>query len=329
MDQKLEPEDTSAYVQDTAISNTATENLSERPVSNSTSVYAMSEMGPEEETTSISNTTLPNPSETDVPKTIKIVFKPASEVSQEPNDTVGSRTEEPKNGNDMLDMVLPETLTLVQLLDLAGEHLDLDYVYNPGTIGNPTVTLKLHGSLQGQMRVKDMYSLLETVLKFNNLAMIRRDNNMVTIVPSDKVLEADPQLVGDNGEKLAVGDTVVTRVFALKYVNASSVSKLLENMKLGVAVTPMEDIQMLFVTCYAVCFSNLNPTLELLKLTDFKSNSTVTSFTISTYKSLLSPQARNPRCLNETFILSHPATTENGKYLACEYKICMVRNFLF
>ncbi len=107
---------------------------------------------------------------------------------------ITEQSPEPENGNEILDMTLPETLTLTQLLDMAGEHLGLNYIYNQGTIGNISVSLKLHGNLQGQMRVKDLYTLLETVLKFNNLAMIRRGNNLVAIVASDKVLEADPSI---------------------------------------------------------------------------------------------------------------------------------------
>jgi type II secretory pathway component GspD/PulD (secretin) len=274
-EREIQNKEISIPSQNNSLSDTDAESISEKPESpklphaNSTSVYAISDMGLEEEPkqqTQIqgSEKTSENNPDTDLPKTIKIVFKPANDIFQEPNDTIRSEVVEPENGNELLEMALPETLTLVQLLDLAGEHLDLDYVYNPTVIGNITVTLKLHGNLQGQMRVKDLYTLLETVLKFNNLAMIRRGNNLVAIVASDKVLEADPQFVGDDGEKLAVGDTVITRIFALKYVNASSVSKMLDNMKLGIAVTPMEDIQTLFVTCYAFRLSRIEQLVDMI-----------------------------------------------------------------
>lgn len=199
-----------------------------------------------------------------VPKTLRIILKPAKDTTNNAATADVSRSVEFQNGEDILDLALPETMTLMQLLDLVGEHLDLDYVYDPQTIGKQSVALKLRGGLQGEMKVKDLYALLETVLKFKGLAMIRREEKIVNIVPVGQALDADPQLLDVKRKTVQAGDMVVTRVFELQYVDVASVTNLLQNMKLGVAVSPLEEAQMLLVTCYAYRMSRIEQLVNML-----------------------------------------------------------------
>ena len=155
------------------------------------------------------------------------------------------------NGEDTLQLHLPERLELIQLLDLAAEYLGIDYLYEPEKIRGQTVSLKLHGKLQGEIRVKDLYPLLESVLKFKGFAMTCHKDNLVTIVPTEDALQVDPALLDANDTRLGAGDMVVTRVFDLQYVGAASAMNLLESMKLSVAVSPIEETGTLIVTCYA------------------------------------------------------------------------------
>ncbi len=209
--------------------------------------------------------TLADGSAVGVPRTLRIALEPAKDT---PNNSVMTAASGPsvefQNGEDILDLDLPEAMTLIQLLDLAGEYLDLDYVYGPGDIGNETVALKLHGGLQGEMRVKDLYTLLETVLKFKDLAMTRGKDKLVTIVPVSQVLDTDPQLVDQRSKTVQAGDMVVTRVFEPQHVDVASITNLLENMKLGVAVSPSEESQILFVTCYAHRMSRIEQLVSML-----------------------------------------------------------------
>jgi len=155
------------------------------------------------------------------------------------------------NGDDILELSLPEKIELVQLLDLAGEYLHLDCVYDAEKIGKQMVTLKLHSKVRSELRVQDLYSLLKTILKFKGLVMTRHEGNLVTIVPITEALEVDPELVDPNTATLDAGDVVVTRIFELQHIDVASVTNLLQNMKLSVAVSPVEGTQTLFVTCYA------------------------------------------------------------------------------
>ncbi|UCF14252.1 MAG: hypothetical protein JSW59_12630, partial [Phycisphaerales bacterium] len=199
-----------------------------------------------------------------IPKTLKLFLKPPKETVEDRPLTTRAGSVEFRNGEDILDLTLPETLTLADLIDLAGKHLELDYIYTPDTVGKQAVALKLNGGLQGQMRIKDLYTLLETVLKFNGLAMIRREENLVTIVPVAKALDADPRLVDVNNPTIPAGDTVVTRVFELRYVDVTSATNLLQNMKLGVTVSTLQEIRALFVTCYAHRMARIERLVEML-----------------------------------------------------------------
>ncbi len=156
-----------------------------------------------------------------------------------------------ENGNDVLELDLPDRLEMIQLLDLVAEYLNLDYMFEPEKIRGQSVSLRLHGKMRGEIRVKDLYPLLESVLKFKGFAMTCHKGNLVTIVPVTDALTADPALIDSTGGSMEAGDMVVTRVFALQYVNTASAMNLLENMKLSVAAAPVEETGSLIVTCYA------------------------------------------------------------------------------
>ncbi len=155
------------------------------------------------------------------------------------------------NGDDVLQLDLPDRLEMIQLLDLVAEYLQLDYLYDPEKIRGQTVSLRLHGKLQGEIHVKELYPLLESVLKFKGLAMTCHQGNLVTILPIDEALGADPTLLDGDRPTLGTGDLVVTRAFDLQYVNTASAVNLLDSMKLSVAVSPVAETRTLIVTCYA------------------------------------------------------------------------------
>ena len=155
------------------------------------------------------------------------------------------------NGDDVLQLDLPDRLELIQLLDLVAEYLGLDYLYDPKKIQGETVSLRLHGKLQGEIHVKELYPLLESVLKFKGLAMTSHEGNLVTILPVDDALKGDPTLLDEDSSTLGAGDLVVTRAFELRYVTTASATTFLENMELSMSVSPVSETRTLIVTCYA------------------------------------------------------------------------------
>lgn len=187
------------------------------------------------------------------PAPSEAVSKPEAASAALPADMPSESAYEPEellNGDRTVDLTLPEKLEVINLLDLVGKYMNLTYLYDPAKITGE-VTLKLNGDLRGSMKVKDLYLLLESVLKFKKLAMTRHKGNVVQIVPIDEALEADPQLVGAGEPPVEAGDVIVTRVFELQHINTTSAQNLLDNMKLSVGVTPIAESDTLIVTAYA------------------------------------------------------------------------------
>ena len=177
--------------------------------------------------------------------------------------TAGPYEPEPlPNGDEILKLNLPEKVDIISLLDLVGMYLRLDYMYDPALIKGGEVALKFHGKLQGAMRVKDLYPLLESVMKFRGFVMTRR-GNLVTIVPAAQIFDIDPTLATDT-RKIEHGDVVITRPFQLKHIDTASATNLLTNMKLGTAVSPIADTGTLIVTEYAYRMARIEELLEMI-----------------------------------------------------------------
>ncbi len=160
------------------------------------------------------------------------------------------------NGDEILELNLPEKLNVVALIDLVGKQLNLNYLYDDTKITG-SVTVKV----QGKIRVRELYSLLESVLKFRGFVMSRK-GNLVTIAPASEVLDQDPQFV-DSGIK--PGDVSVTNVFYLNHISTAAAQRLLTEMKLGSNITEIPETGTLVVTEYAFRIRRIE---ELLKLVD-------------------------------------------------------------
>jgi type II secretory pathway component GspD/PulD (secretin) len=128
-----------------------------------------------------------------------------------------------------------------------------------------TVTLRLHGKLRGEIRVKDLYPLLESVMQFHGFVMTRKVN-LVTIRPKAKIDLVDPPMVSAEDDQPDTGNVVVTRVFELMHIDTGSAKNLLDKMKLGMSVTPIEATSTLIVTGYAYRMPRIEQLLEMVDL---------------------------------------------------------------
>jgi len=191
--------------------------------------------------------------EADTPSQDRLDITVSSSAAATTPRTVSStyRPQALENGEDTLVLHVPEQLDLALLLDLAAEYLHLDYMYDPTQIKGQAVTLKLRGKLQGEIKVKELYPLLESVLQFKGFVMARHEGNLVTVVPVKEALDVDPEFVDADHGTIEPGDMVVTRVIELQHVDVFSAVNLLERMKLAVTVSPVRETQTLIVTCYA------------------------------------------------------------------------------
>ncbi len=185
--------------------------------------------------------------------------EPEEVVEAEPKKIWSYEPETVTTGEEMLELDLPEKLNIIDLLDLVGKYLNLDYMYDPAKVKGE-VTLKL----QGRIKVRDLYPLLESVLKFRDFVMSRK-GNLVTIVPAAEVLNIDPALLRTEEDRIRLGDVTVTRVFRLQHIDTASAQNLLTGMKLGADITPIPETGTLIVTAYAYRMGRVE---ELLAMVD-------------------------------------------------------------
>ncbi|MFA5293099.1 MAG: secretin N-terminal domain-containing protein [Phycisphaerae bacterium] len=191
------------------------------------------------------------------------------ELSKEVNEPAEQGTEVEKNptfrevdipnGDEILELNLPEKLDIVNLIDLVGRYLKLNYLYDDTKITG-SVTVKV----QGKIRVRELYNLLESVLKFRGFVMSRK-GNLVTIAPSAEVLDQDPRFTTNTD--IQPGDVAVTKVYHLQYISTTAAKKLLAEMKLGIGsnITEIPETGTLVVTEYAFRMQRIE---ELLSLVD-------------------------------------------------------------
>ena len=164
-------------------------------------------------------------------------------------------------GEETLELNLPEKLKIIDLLDLVGKYLNLDYMYDPVKVTGE-VTLKV----QGPIKVKDLYPRAESVLKFKGFVMTRK-GNLVTIVPKAEALDVDAPLISDVNDKIHYGNVIITRIFKLKHIAPESAKNLLTAMKLGEDInTSISETGTLIVTGYAYRMSRIEQLLDMIDL---------------------------------------------------------------
>jgi len=166
--------------------------------------------------------------------------------------------------NQPLGITLPEKLTIEDLLRLAGEILELNYMYDPALVKGE-VTIRISGKLKGELKRKDLYPLIESVLKFKGLAMTR-NRNLVIIAPKEQAKDIDPAIIDTQKGGIQYGDVIISRIFDLKYIDAESARNLLAGMNLAVEInTSASAAGKIIVTGYAF---RMNRVEELIELVD-------------------------------------------------------------
>ena len=158
-------------------------------------------------------------------------------------------------------ITLPEKVEITALIELVGKQLKLNYMYDPQLVTGE-VMLKIH---DGKIKVKDMYSLLESVLKFRGFLMTRR-GNLVTVIKGTDATGIDP-VIRDNSDDIQPGDVIVTSIYKLEHISVATAQTMLTQMKLGLSFIPIEDTKTLVVTGYAYRMERIE---KILKMIDVK-----------------------------------------------------------
>jgi type II secretory pathway component GspD/PulD (secretin) len=184
------------------------------------------------------------------------IEEPAREVRYEPEAIPG--------GNDILKINLPPSVTLIEFLDYMAKNLGLTYIYDPAKVkGN--VHIKFDGELAGEIKRKDLYPLLESVLQFNGFVMSRK-GNLVTVVPEAEADKIDSVFVSDDAGKPEYGDVIVTRIFTLQHIDTATAKNLLTTMQLGLKdkIREVPEIGRLIVTGFAYRMPRIEELLQMI-----------------------------------------------------------------
>ncbi|MHC4132768.1 MAG: secretin N-terminal domain-containing protein [Planctomycetota bacterium] len=184
--------------------------------------------------------------------------KPAGEQEIIKIDEGLYRPEFPVGTKEELKINLPSKLNITDLLSLVGEYLELDFMYDPKKVKGE-VMLKFRGPI----RVRDLYPLMESVLKFHGFVMTRKES-LVTIVPIAEALTYDPKIYSEPGS-VKVGDVIITRIFKLQHIDSTSARNLLQRMKLGASIEEIPATKTVIVTEYAYRMPRIE---ELIKMID-------------------------------------------------------------
>jgi general secretion pathway protein D len=192
------------------------------------------------------------------PEEVRVEAEQPGKVAEPTAAFLSYKPEPIATGDEELTLDLPEKLNVIDLLDLVGKYLNLDYMYDSAEVKGD-VTLKI----QGPIKVKDLYPLLESVLKFRGFVMARK-GNLVTIVKADSALNIDPALLNAEKGKIQYGDVIVTRIFDLNYIDTTSATNLLKEMKLGTNITPIAATGTLIVTEYAYRMARIEEILTMI-----------------------------------------------------------------
>jgi type II secretory pathway component GspD/PulD (secretin) len=166
------------------------------------------------------------------------------------------------NAEEVLDtvLILPEEVEMTALIELVGKQLKLNYMYDPRKLTGQKIVLKLH---EGKIKVKDIYALLESVLKFKGFAMVRRDENLITIIPQAEAVKYDPTIL-TTAEDVRPGDVIVTTTFTLQHISTDTAVNLLKKMSLGLNTEPIVETNTLIVTGYAYRMDRIEQLLRMI-----------------------------------------------------------------
>lgn len=204
---------------------------------------------------------------------------PTSSEYRAPKLGAANQSYEPRslaNGEQIVDLALGqyESLTIIEFLGLVGPYLQLDFLYTERDV-NQRIAINPHGKFAGRIKVKDLYHLLESVLKLKNLAMTCSRGNLVTITPVGNVLGIDPALLEAGESEIKHGDGVIQRVFRLDHTDTGTAERLLTSMKLATSITAIRETKTLIVTGYAYRMPRIQALLEIVdrpgKSKDFRS----------------------------------------------------------
>ena len=215
-----------------------------------------------------------------MPNEARFLLAANSEMKTEPNATATSleyKTSELAaagqsyklptltGGEQIVNLALADRqkLTVTDLLSLIGPYMELDFLYEDKDV-QQEITINPHGKFAGPIKVKDLYPLLESLLKLKNLAMTRGKGNLVTIALVGNALDIDPLFLPAGENEIEYGDGIVQRVFKLDHTDTVTAERLLTSMKLATNIIAVPETKTLIVTGYTYRMPRIQALLDIV-----------------------------------------------------------------
>lgn len=169
----------------------------------------------------------------------------------------------PPSPDDAVKITVKDNvLDINMLIETVGRELKFTFLYDTAK----GISAKVKLQQFGEIRRRDLLPLLESVLGFHDLAMIREDPFIRIVKRADALKKTDmPIVFGDEVPDLESGDMVVTQIMQLHYVKSGVVNKLLSNFAQAVKVVDIPNTSLVIITDYAKRLPRL---LELVRMID-------------------------------------------------------------
>jgi len=171
---------------------------------------------------------------------------PPAEPAPAPDGDPPAEPAEPAGPNDIVKFDLPDPMDVRILVEWVGEQLKLRMIYDEQLASAGTITIKPHQDV----KVGELYELLETALHLKGFAMIRA-GDWVRILPAEKTGTTVPFIMPGEAPPPQVGEMTVNEIVKLKFADAKDVQDALTPyLSEKGSLFPMPDFKVIVVTEY-------------------------------------------------------------------------------
>ena len=164
--------------------------------------------------------------------------------------------------NDVVKLDMKDDLLDINMLiDTIGRELKFSFLYD-NTAG---VAGQVKLQQYGEITRKDLLPLLESMLSFQKLTMVREDPFIRIVKRDESLLKTyPPMVIGPNTPDLEPGDQVISQIVEIKHVSIEDVKGLLGQFADATVMVQIPKTNHLIITEYARRMPRLLDMIELI-----------------------------------------------------------------
>ena len=186
--------------------------------------------------------------------------EPPVEPPAEPAPAPDDQPAEPAEPSDTVKFDLPDPMDVRILVEWVGEQLKLKMIYDEQLSQAGTVTVKPNQDV----KVDELYHLLETVLHLKGFAMMRA-GDWVRILPATDTGPDRPFIMPGEAPPPPPGDMTVNEVIKIKEADPKDVQDALTPyLSEQGSLFPMPDLKVIIVTEYKSRLDELRKIIEMV-----------------------------------------------------------------